>query len=70
LTLQHSRKNAGLTQEKLAQRLGVKRITIARYENGTRRPSPKIANRIGEVFNLTKDELWTMLYDTEHNPAG
>ncbi len=65
VNLQHSRNNAGLTQEGLAHRLGLKRITIARYENGTRRPSPEIATRIGEVLGLSKEELWEMFYDKD-----
>lgn len=70
MNLQHKRNIAGLTQEGLARRLGLKRITIARYENGTRRPSPEIANRIGNILGLSKDELWAMFYEKENADAS
>jgi DNA-binding transcriptional regulator YiaG len=39
------REAAGLTQEKLAERLGVHRVTIARWETGERR-IPEMAARL------------------------
>ena len=40
--LRKLRERVGLSQEELARRLGVTRVTVTRWENGTRRPS-KIA---------------------------
>ena len=54
--------SSGLTQDELARRIGCSRINISRYESGARRPRPEIANRIGMVLGLSKDELWEMFY--------
>lgn len=40
------RRAAGLTQRELAQMSGVAQPNIAAYENGTRRPSPKMLARL------------------------
>lgn len=47
------RQALGLTQEKLAQRLGVSFPTINRWENGRSKPSPLALKQIEElVLNL------------------
>lgn len=43
--LRRIRKNLSLTQEQLAERLGVTRVTIARWETGARR-IPELAARL------------------------
>ena len=49
--LKSARVAAGLTQQALADRLGIWRETIAHWENGTRQPTldrlPKIAEALG-----------------------
>lgn len=44
--LADKRRAAGLTQRELAQLSGVAQPNIAAYENGTRRPSPKMLARL------------------------
>ena len=67
------RKSSGLTQDELARKIGCSRINISRYESGARRPKPEIANRIGAILGLSKDELWEMFYEQsvdEQKSAG
>ncbi len=49
----HARKTAGYTQEGLAERLGVDRTTVARWEAGEYEPQPWQRPRIAEAFGLS-----------------
>jgi DNA-binding XRE family transcriptional regulator len=49
----HARKAAGYTQEGLAERLGVDRTTVARWEAGEYEPHPWQRPRIAEAFGLS-----------------
>ncbi len=51
------RKNAGMTQEELANKVGISRSTINQYENGKAEPSEKNIINICNYFNITKDDL-------------
>ncbi len=51
------RKNAGMTQEELAKKVGVSKWTINMYENGKTEPSEKNIINICNYFNITKDDL-------------
>lgn len=51
------RKQRGLTQEKLAESVGVKKNSIARYERGEVSPSIERANQIAKILNVTLDDL-------------
>ena len=44
------RKSLGLTQEKMAARLGVSFPTINRWENGRSQPSPLALQRIEQIL--------------------
>ncbi len=46
-----------LTQEQLAQRLGVTKATISAYESGYRFPSYDVLIQIAYLFNTTTDYL-------------
>ena len=48
------RRRLGLSQQELARRLGVARVTVTRWENGTRRPS-KVAQVAIHSITKTKD---------------
>lgn len=48
-----ARKAAGYTQESLAERLGVDRTTVARWEAGFTEPQPWLRPKIAEVFGLS-----------------
>ena len=55
--LKELRKNAGLTQKQLAERVWVSKATISYYELSERNPSPEIIVRIAKVFHVTTDYL-------------
>ena len=48
-----------LSQEELAQRVGVRRETIGNLENGKYNPSLKLAMDIAQVFGCTVEDLFT-----------
>jgi putative transcriptional regulator len=50
----------GITQEELADRVGVVRQTIAYLERGEYMPSLHLAWRIAQVFNKKIDEVFTL----------
>lgn len=51
--IQEARKNAGLTQKELAQRLGVAAGTIQQYELNKRRPRAEQLIEIANILNVT-----------------
>lgn len=51
------RKEASLTQEKFAEKLGLKRQTIATYETGRSEPMDNIIISICREFNINNDWL-------------
>ncbi len=57
--LKRERLRRNLAAEALANAVGVRRPTIARIENGTKRPSPELAKRIADFFGgkLTRDQI-------------
>ena len=57
------RKDAGLTQESFAQRLGIKRNTVATYETTHKIPMDTIITSICREFNI--NETWLRTGDGE-----
>ena len=55
--LQLIRKNKGLTQEELAERLDVSRQAVARWESGQVYPDISNLIQISNLFNVTVDYL-------------
>lgn len=51
------RKKLGLTQEEFAQKLGVKRNTVATYEMGRSKPVDAVISLICKTFYVNKDWL-------------
>lgn len=51
------RKNKGLSQEELAEDVGVTRQTISNWELNETAPDLKQAQKLGEIFNISLDEL-------------
>lgn len=51
------RETLGLTQEKLATRLGVAFPTVNRWENGRTQPSPLALRQIGVLLAEARDAL-------------
>lgn len=55
--LKYLRKKVSLTQEQMAQQIGIKRSLLGAYEEG--RADPRISNllKFSEIFNLSVDQL-------------
>lgn len=53
------RKDAGLTQEKFAERLGIKRNTVATYETGKSEPMDNIVISMCREFSISENWLRT-----------
>ena len=58
--IRNFRKKNDLTQEALADRLGVTYQSISRWENGTTYPDLELIPAIAEVLTVTVDELLGM----------
>lgn len=56
-TVKSCRMNRGLTQETLAELLGVSPQTISRWESGTSYPDMELLPSIANLFSITADEL-------------
>ncbi|MGC7871095.1 helix-turn-helix transcriptional regulator [Desulfosporosinus sp. SYSU MS00001] len=61
--LEEIRKERGITQEELADRLEVSRQTISSLENGRYNPSIILAFKIARFFNLSIEEIF--IYEGE-----
>ena len=56
--LKEIRKNEGLSQEQLAERVGVSRQTINAIEKGDYNPTVRLCVAICRVLGVTLDELF------------
>lgn len=59
MPLKEIRQKKGLTQKQLADKVGVSRTTITLIENGTNRPSVKVAKKLGEVLKVK----WAIFFE-------
>jgi len=48
---------AGVPQDAVADELGVHRVTVARWELGTRRPRGELAQRYADVLECLRKEI-------------
>lgn len=67
MTLKELREQNDLTQCDLAELLGVSQACVGNYESGIRRPRPKVAEKIADLFGLNPTELWEMLYASKES---
>lgn len=51
------RKNLGLKQIEIAEKIGVAKSTYSQYENGQREPNVLTIKKIANVLNISGDEL-------------
>ena len=51
------RENKKMTQNEIADILGVKAATISKYEAGTLEPNIESLKKLAEIFNVSVDEL-------------
>jgi transcriptional regulator with XRE-family HTH domain len=56
--LARRRKQAGLSQHELAQRLGISQSLVCAIECGTRDPWPKFRAGCAEILGVPEDELF------------
>ncbi len=73
--LSQRRKAVGMTQESLAERLGVERSTIVRWEAGDTEPLPSIRPNLASALQVSIDQLAELLTQAEdagttHAPAA
>lgn len=64
------RKHHKLSQEDMAEKIGVSRQTIAKWENGDSIPDLENSNRIAELFNVSLDELVNYKPDESNIPIA
>ncbi len=55
--LRAARDKAGLTQQQLADRVGINRVVLARWETDAREPSIGSVLALAEALGITLDEL-------------
>ena len=51
------RENKNMTQNEIAEVLGVKPATVSKYESGTLEPNIESLKKLAEIFNVSIDEL-------------
>jgi transcriptional regulator with XRE-family HTH domain len=56
--LREARLEAGLTQQELADLLGVAQQHVARWETGKNEPRASMAVRLSEALGTTANALW------------
>lgn len=61
--LQDIRFSKGLTHQEVADKCGIKRSYYTMIENGTRKPSVKVAKKIAVALDFD----WTLFFDSESN---
>ena len=55
--LQQLRTNKGLTQEQLAEKLFISRVTVSKWESGRGYPNIESLKLIAKVFSVSVDQL-------------
>ena len=72
--LAQRRKAVGLTQEQLAERLGVERTTVVRWERGQTQPQPWLRPRLAAALGVSADRIEELLaagrFDWRAGPPG
>lgn len=58
--LKSTRESHGMTQQELAERIGVRRETILHLENNRYNPSLEMALKIARVFDLKIEDLFEL----------
>ena len=66
-SLYHARKKSGLSQENVAEKLGVSRQTISKWETDETLPDICQSKRLAVLYHLTLDEL--IEYDFDEQQA-
>ena len=61
--VQELRKERGMTQEELAQKVSVTRQTIIAIERGNYTPSVLLAIKIATLFKVSIEKIFTIAYE-------
>lgn len=61
------RAGAGMTQQDLADKLGVTHISVSRWENGKAIPSPRYIKRMADIFGVAGKDIFFNLITTKVN---
>jgi len=71
--LKAARKAANMTQNELAEKLGVSYVVISQYENGVRNPKIETVKKLAVALNCSADKLlglitvdFSVLYETRN----
>lgn len=56
--IKHLREKANITQEELANRIGVSRTHMNKMENGKKKITMTNALRLAEIFNVTLNDIF------------
>ena len=62
------RKQRGLTQESLADAIGITKTQVYRYENGSSQPTLDVIKNLAITLSVTTDEL--IFEENERKPDG
>ena len=65
ITMEAARVNAGLTQQELADKMGVSRSTVINVENGYSEVKPIYLYAFCHVIGLTEDDILLPIRSTE-----
>ena len=57
--LEAMRINKGMTQETVAAKVGISRPAYCNIENGVRRPSPEVAQKIADILGFDWTQFFT-----------
>ena len=63
--LYHARKKSGLSPENVAEKLGVSRQTISKWETGETLPDIRQPKRLAVLYHITLDELAEYDFDEQ-----
>lgn len=67
--IQFLRKKKNLTQERLAELVGVSRQTVAKWESGESAPDLDAAGRLSQALEISLDEMATVpMYESQLDP--
>lgn len=61
--LRRLRKEAGMSAKQFGEYIGVSQTYLSNLENNNRKPSPQLAQRIANAFDLTVDDMLIPLKD-------
>jgi len=66
MTLEQLRLRAGLTQDQLAEKVGVNRVTISNWENG-QGPRVSLMKPLADALGVTIAEVYDAIQKTAEN---